>query len=242
MLVKSIDKSQQEAMPVRDDFRSELELIFFRLLDRFGPQGWWPAETEFEVVIGAILTQNTAWSNVERAIDALKKAQVLSIDGIYQCDEENLAELIKPSGFFRQKARRIKHFVHYIMEEWGGSLDAFLNQPVDLLRSQLLELNGIGPETADSIILYAAKKPSFVVDRYTHRIMFRHGYVPERYHYESLRQFFMGALPHDVYMFQEYHALFVRLGKEYCGSNPTCEGCPLEKWAYRTIIQKGASL
>lgn len=202
--------------------------IFDRLFARFGPQHWWPAETKFEVIVGAILTQNTAWSNVERAISALKAEGRLSLEKIHECEEETLAELIKPSGFFRQKARRIKTFVQYIMTEWGGSLDAFLAQPVDDLRLALLQINGIGPETADSIILYAANQPSFVVDRYTHRVLFRHGLAPATYDYESLREFFMKSLPPDVGLFQEYHALFVRLGKEYCGKKAQCSDCPLE--------------
>lgn len=205
-----------------------LDDIFTRLFAHFGPQHWWPAETRFEVIVGAILTQNTAWSNVERAISALKSANRLSLQQIHECDEEALADLIKPSGFFRQKARRLKTFAQYVMTKWSGSLDNFLAQPMDHLRAALLGINGIGPETADSIILYAADKPSFVVDRYTHRVLFRHGLASETYDYEGLRECFMKELPPDVALFKEYHALFVRLGKEYCGKNPRCEGCPLK--------------
>jgi len=222
-----VNKTSQEDLLPCDNIQAILEAIFARLFEHFGPQHWWPAETAFEVVVGAILTQNTSWTNVERAIKALKRADMLSIDGIYHCNEDKLSELIKPSGFFRRKAKRLKHFVDYIVNQWNGSLEAFLSQPMEALRSQLLELNGIGPETADSIILYAAGQPSFVVDRYTHRVMFRHGYVPEQYCYEELKQLFMNNLPHDIGLFQEYHALFVRLGKEYCTSKPRCQGCPL---------------
>lgn len=207
---------------------SILKEIFYRLLGHFGPQKWWPANTSFEVIVGAILTQNTSWNNVERAIELLKDADLLSIDGIYKIDEKTLERLIKPSGFFRQKTRRLKDFVNHIVTEWNGSLENFLAQPMESLRSQLLRIKGIGPETADSIILYAAHQPSFVVDRYTHRILLRHGWVSTRYHYENLRNLFMLRLPHDIYLFQEYHALFVQLGKQYCGKTPKCSGCPLE--------------
>ena len=233
MTMKSVHEPAQGNLLLCDRIQADLEAIFQRLFEHFGPQHWWPAETEFEVVVGAILTQNTAWSNVERAIDALKKANLLSMDGIYHCNEDKLAELIKPSGFFRQKAKRLKHFVDYVVNQWNGSIETFLSQPMAVLRDQLLKLNGVGPETADSIILYAAKQPSFVVDRYTHRMMFRHGYAPEHYHYEELRRLFMDNLPQDVWLFQEYHALFVRLGKEYCTSKPRCQGCPLNKTGIR---------
>ncbi|MCX7822922.1 MAG: endonuclease III domain-containing protein [Syntrophobacterales bacterium] len=206
-----------------------LEDIFRRLFDHFGPQKWWPAESQFEVIVGAILTQNTSWKKVERAIYLLKQEDRLSMEEIHKIDEESLGILIKSCGFFRQKAKRLKDFVNHIFIEWGGSLEDFLNQPMEILRSNLLRIKGIGQETADSIILYAAHKPSFVVDRYTHRIMFRHGYTSQRYRYETLRSLFMSELPKDVYLFQEYHALFVRLGKEYCGKIPRCHGCPLQE-------------
>lgn len=216
--------SQNSSTPWR---ALELREIFYKLLNHFGPQKWWPAETKFEVIIGAILTQNTAWNNVERAIDSLKKANKLSLEAIYNIDKETLELIIKPVGFFRKKAKHIKDFVDYIIKEWHGSIDDFLDQPIEDLRSNLLKIKGIGYETADTIILYAAYKPSFVVDRYTHRVMFRHGYASEKYHYERLREFFMKGVPHDVYIFQEYHALFVQLGKQYCGKVPKCENCPL---------------
>jgi endonuclease III related protein len=202
--------------------------VFNKLLQAFGPQYWWPAETPFEVIIGAILTQNTAWKNVEKAITALRENGLLALDPLLRIPEAKLAPLIRASGYYNQKARKLKHFCEYLGNHWGGDLDGFLEQDMASLRDQLLRLRGIGPETADSIVLYAADKPSFVVDTYTHRIFSRHGWVPEELSYDELQTFFMDGLPSDVGLFKEYHALLVRAGHLYCHRRSACTGCPLE--------------
>lgn len=204
--------------------------LYDLLFDHFGPQNWWPADTPFEMIVGAILTQCTSWANVEKAIDRLKSAGKLSLRALYEAGEEEIAELIKPSGYFRQKAIRLKNFANYIMKEWHGDLEAFLGQELQSLRKALLGIHGIGPETADSIILYGANKPVFVVDRYTHRCLSRHGWFTDPFNYIKLQNFFMEALEADVAFYQEYHALFVRLGKHYCRSEPRCLECPVGRF------------
>jgi endonuclease-3 related protein len=159
-----------------------------------GAQHWWPAETRFEVIIGAYLTQNTAWTNVELALTNLRRARRLSIDGIREVSLRGLERLIRPSGYFRQKARRLKTFVGFLDDKYQGSLDQLFSQPTDKLREELLNLNGVGPETADSILLYAGNHPVFVVDAYTRRILERHGILPEKTDYETLRELFQSAL------------------------------------------------
>jgi len=202
--------------------------IFDTLFQAFGPQHWWPAETPFEVIVGAILTQNTAWKNVEKAITAMRERGLLDSGSLLQVPDAELASLIRASGYYNQKARKLKHFCEYLFTNWDGDLHGFLEQDMDDLRSQLLELRGIGPETADSIVLYAAAKPSFVVDTYTYRIFSHHGWVPEELSYQELRAFFMDSLEPDVGLFKEYHALLVRCGHLYCRRRPYCSGCPLE--------------
>lgn len=208
--------------------RALLMAIFDTLLQAFGPQHWWPAETPFEVIIGAILAQNTAWTNVEKAITAMRDQGLLELAPLLQIPDAELAALIRASGYYNQKARRLKHFCEYVESHWGGDLHGFLGQNLDDLRSQLLGLRGIGPETADSIVLYAAEKPSFVVDTYTYRIFSHHGWVPEELSYQELRAFFMDSLAPDVGLFKEYHALLVRCGHLYCRRRPWCTGCPLD--------------
>lgn len=207
---------------------SRLQEIYDTLYTAFGPQHWWPGETPFEVLIGAVLTQNTAWTNVERAIANLKAADALSLDGLAALDTVILAELIRPSGYYNQKAARLQGLIRYITDN-HGDLDAFFDQDTESLREELLSLKGIGPETADSIALYAAGKPTFVVDAYTHRIFSRHNLIAEEAGYHEIREMFMDGLPEDVPLYNEYHALIVRLGKEYCKkSKPRCEQCPLQ--------------
>jgi endonuclease III related protein len=168
---------------------------YYRALYRvWGPQHWWPAETQFEVIVGAYLTQNTAWTNVELALGNLRKARVLSVEGIRKVSQPRLERLIRPSGYFRQKAARLKTFVRFLDKNYGGSLDRLFSQPTDQLRESLLNLNGVGPETADSILLYAGNHPVFVVDAYTRRIIDRHGILPEKTDYEEIRQLFQRAL------------------------------------------------
>jgi endonuclease III related protein len=202
--------------------------VLEQMLQAFGPQHWWPAETPFEVIIGAILTQNTAWKNVEKAIAALRERDLLALAPLLQLPQAELAGLIRASGYYNQKAQRLKHFCEHVGNHWAGNLDGFLQQDMASLREQLLRMRGIGPETADSIVLYAAEQPSFVVDTYTYRIFSRHGWVPEETGYEELRSFFMDNLPADVNLFKEYHALLVRTGHYYCRRRPVCGGCPLE--------------
>ncbi|SFM86514.1 endonuclease III domain-containing protein [Thermodesulforhabdus norvegica] len=211
--------------------RKDILLTLYELLFKhFGPQNWWPAETPFEMIVGAILTQCTSWSNVEKAIDRLKSAGKLSLEALLETDYEEIEELIKPSGYFRQKAVKLKNFVNYIAVEWDGDLEAFLDQELETLRKALLNINGIGPETADSIILYAANKPIFVVDRYTYRCVYRHGWFDGPFHYGRLQSFFMETLEASVSLYQEYHALFVQLGKYYCRTKPRCLECPVGKF------------
>ncbi|MGA2401786.1 MAG: endonuclease III domain-containing protein [Syntrophobacteraceae bacterium] len=204
-----------------------LQAIYDRLLAVFGPQRWWPAETPFEVILGAILTQNTAWKNVATAIGNLRRYDLLRFDSVCGLSTHELATLIRSSGFYNEKAKKIKSFCNHILTKWGGDFEEFLTQETEALRTDLLGIRGIGPETADSIVLYAAFKPSFVVDTYTYRIFYRHGWVDESISYEELREYFMGALDSDVPLFQEFHALLVRTGHLYCRKKPLCESCAL---------------
>ena len=207
-----------------------LQGVFERLLSTLGPQYWWPADSPFEVIVGAILTQNTAWKNVKQAIGKLREHNLLTAEAISSVALPDLATLIRSSGYYNQKARKLMVFCEHIRNHWQDNLDAFLCQDMEKLRAELLGLHGIGPETADSIILYAAQQPSFVVDAYTYRIFHRHGWVPEAISYEELRSFFMDAVGPDVAFFQEYHALLVRTGHLYCKRKQACEACPLNQW------------
>jgi len=201
--------------------------VYDALLARFGPQNWWPGDTPLEISIGAILTQNTNWSNVEKAIARLKQAGMLSIKRLREVDERTLAELIRPSGYYNQKARRLKGFVEWMWTEFGGDVDAMLATAESGLRDKLLSLKGIGPETADSILLYAAEVPKFVVDAYTYRIFSRHGAIADDATYEEIAEFFEDNLPCEVALYNEYHALIVALGKNICKKKPKCDECPL---------------
>ncbi len=205
--------------------------IFRRLSRHYGPQFWWPAESPTEVVIGAILTQNTAWTNVERAIARLRDAGRLSFDRLHDLSEGELAELIRPAGTYRIKARRLKAFIDALYRDYGGSLALMLSGPLEQARARLLALHGIGPETADAILLYAGGRPSFVVDAYTQRMLRRHHLIDavrsQSSAYESTRRLFHESLPPDAAMFNEYHALLVQLGKRHCRATARCEGCPL---------------
>ena len=202
--------------------------IYHRLLAAYGPQGWWPGESAFEVCIGAILTQNTAWRNVEKALACLKDAGVFSLWDLDRIPEAELAEVIRSSGAYRTKARKLKAFVAHLSVNYGGDLGAFLALPMDDLRDELLGVYGIGEETADDIVLYAARKASFVVDAYTGRIIHCLGLLPERDTYAARRALFMERLPSDVGLFNEYHALLVHLGSEVClKREPRCLKCPL---------------
>jgi len=201
--------------------------IYQKMFDVMGPQRWWPGETPFEIVIGAILTQNTNWSNVEKAIKNLKSAGKLSPEGIHELSITELAQLIRPSGFFNVKARRVKTFINWLFSKYEGNLSRMFAQDLHILRSELLSVKGIGPETADSILLYAGNLPTFVVDAYTHRIFSRHGFIPEESTYEEMKSFFEENLPKDVKLYNEYHALLVNIGKIFCRPKKVCEQCPL---------------
>ena len=202
--------------------------IYQKMFEALGPRQWWPGETPFEVVIGAILTQNTNWSNVEKAIKNLKTAGKLSPEGIYALSVTELAKLIRPSGFFNVKAKRVKAFINWLFSRYEGNLSKMLDQDLQTLRGELLSVKGIGPETADSILLYAGNKPTFVVDAYTHRIFSRHELIPEESTYDDMKSFFEENLPKDVQLFNEYHALLVNIGKMFCKPKKVCEPCPLK--------------
>lgn len=203
--------------------------VYRALFKTYGPQHWWPGDTPFEVMIGAVLTQNTAWGNVEKAIANLKRRGLVTPARLYGVPPARLAFLIRPSGYFNIKAKRLKALLSFIMNDYHGSLKKiFAEEPAEL-RKKLLAVNGIGPETADSILLYAAEMPFFVVDAYTKRIFGRHGLISDDAGYHEVQGLFMGALPADLTLYNEYHALIVRLGKERCRkARPRCAGCPLE--------------
>jgi endonuclease-3 related protein len=205
---------------------SNLLDIYQRLFDHHGNRHWWPADTPFEVVIGAILTQNTNWNNVEKAMTNLRQADALSIDAVLNLEREKLEQLIRPSGFFRQKAERLQLFCHYLQEHHQGNLDHLLDQELNLVRNELLRLKGIGPETADSILLYAGQRPSFVVDAYTHRLFQRLGILAGTEKYAFVRDLFMSNLPEDIQLYNEYHALIVIHCKDFCRKKPLCHNCP----------------
>lgn len=205
--------------------------IYQAMLAELGPSYWWPGESMFEVVVGAVLTQNTSWSNVARAIENLKQAGLLSGDKLYALPESELAELIRPAGYFRLKAARLKNVLVFLKNECRFDLARLKEEDTGSLRGRLLTVKGVGPETADSILLYALEKPSFVVDAYTRRMVARHGYLPEDVDYEELREWFMDVLPQDVKLYNEYHALVVRTAKTWCKKKkPLCETCPLQRF------------
>lgn len=206
---------------------SILKDIHDKLFDHFGPQDWWPGETPFEVCVGAILTQNTAWTNVEKAIANLKAKNRLTFDAMLGVSEKDLAECIRPAGYFNIKAKRLKNFLTGIKEK-VGCFEALFDLPQDRLRQELLSLSGVGPETADSMVLYAFQKPTFVVDTYTKRILVRHGLIDEEADYHGIKDYFETHLESDTKLYNEYHALIVRTGKEYCKkTGPRCDLCPL---------------
>jgi endonuclease III related protein len=193
-----------------------------------GPMHWWPAQTPFEVIVGAILTQSTAWGNVERAIANLRAARLLTPSAMLRVQTSRLAALVRPSGYFRQKAKKLKAFVRFLQGGYGGSLQRMFRTPTAELREQLLSVHGIGPETADSILLYAGNHPVFVVDTYTHRIFGRHGITDGKGDYEKVRAFFETSIPTQPELFNEFHALIVNTGKNWCRKKaPRCEECPL---------------
>ena len=206
-----------------------MQQVYQRLYQRYGPQGWWPGDGPLDVVIGAILTQAAAWTNVETAMRNLTEAGCWSLEAIHRLPVEDLAIVIRPSGYFNAKARKLKAFAGHVVNRYGGDLSALLGQELKPLRLELLSIYGVGPETADDIILYAAGKPSFVVDAYTRRIVKRLGVIVQEVGdgYGAYQALFHDNLPHDALLFNEYHALLDRHAKEACAKTPRCEGCCL---------------
>jgi len=206
--------------------------IYTRLYHFFGPQHWWPGETAEEVIIGAVLTQNTNWQNVETAILNLKKARLLSLERISRTPLDELATLIRPSGYYNIKAKRLKAVSEYFVRRCRGDFTTLATIPLEDLRRELLAVYGVGSETADSILLYALNRPVFVVDAYTTRIGLRHGLFKDTLDYDSIRVLFESSLPDSIPLLNEYHALLVRLGKEFCRPQPRCDSCPLNFQEY----------
>lgn len=204
-----------------------LREVYDRLYARFGPQQWWPGETPFEVLVGAVLTQNTSWKNVEKALANLREDGLLEPRRLYELAREELAELIRPAGYYRVKAKRLGNLLDFVFDRYDGSLEAMFSVDVATLREQLLGVNGIGPETADSILLYAGGLPSFVVDTYTHRVLARHGWIGFDADYHQIQEHFYDNLDADVELYNEYHALLVRVGHHHCRKTPNCDDCPL---------------
>jgi endonuclease-3 related protein len=207
--------------------------MYHLMLNHFGPQHWWPAADALEMMVGAILTQNTSWKNVEKAIKNLKKRSILNIRALHSISVPELAEEIRPAGYFNIKAARLKNLINFIVERYNGDVSMLLTEKTDILREGLLSIRGVGSETADSILLYAVGRPIFVIDSYTHRILNRHGLADDQASYHELQELFMDNLAEDTGLFNEFHALIVGIGKQYCRRKPLCGKCPLEKWGKR---------
>ena len=207
---------------------TKLMEAYERMLAKFGPQHWWPGDSPFEIMVGAVLVQNTAWRNVEHAINNLREAGVMEPHALYKVPPAELAELIRPAGYYQLKTKRLRNLLRFLVEEHDGSLESMFSTSLDSLREQLLAINGIGPETADAILLYAGGLPTFVVDTYSHRILARHGWLDYDASYDDIKDYFESTLPEDAALYNEYHALLVRVGKDYCKRTaPNCEACPL---------------
>lgn len=212
--------------------------IYTCLLAHFGPQHWWPGESRWEIMVGAILTQNTAWRNVERALADLKRANALDPARMRALRMDRLARLIRPAGFYRAKSKRLKALVEFLFREYDGDAARMVGGDLSQQRTRLLALDGIGPETADAILLYAAEQPIFVVDAYTRRILARLGLARANAGYDELQQLFMQHLPHEVALFNEYHALLDTLGKTTClKRQPRCSACPLDRICPKVGVQ-----
>ena len=258
-----ISRSCRSAPP---RLRDKIPQYYTALLARYGPQNWWPARSRFEVIVGAYLTQNTNWSNVEKAMAHLRRARRLSVSAMRGAPLAELETLVRPSGYFRQKARNLKTFIAFLDRQYSGSLTRMFAEPTAKLRAELLELNGVGPETADSILLYAGNHPVFVVDAYTRRVLLRHGIIGKKTAYEEIRTMIEQAISsataeslatpkpvsdprHPVSRmsssarsalaqnYNELHALIVRVGNHYCRSTAKCEGCPLQKFLSPAQLQ-----
>ncbi len=202
--------------------------IYDKLLNRFGKRNWWHADTKFEVIVGAILTQQASWKNVEIAISNLKRKNLIEPKSLYNLPITKLEQLIKPSGFFKVKTKRLRSFLKFFIDKYDGNLENMFEVPLENLRKELLSVHGIGPETCDSILLYAGDKPIFVVDAYTVRLCQRYPLINSK-KYEEIQELFQKNLPKNVNLFNEFHALIVELGKNYCKIKPVCEKCPLNE-------------
>lgn len=202
--------------------------VYLHLLKILGPQHWWPGDTPFEIIVGAVLTQNTNWQNVERAIDNLREADLLEPIALYSVPLEELEELIRPAGYFHVKAIRLRNLLKFIVERYDGVLEKMFGVGLPDLREELLAVSGIGPETADAILLYAGNLPTFVIDAYTHRILARHAWIDFEADYHQIQDYLLSSLPQDAEVYNEFHALFVNLGKHFCKkTGPKCRECPL---------------
>jgi endonuclease III related protein len=261
MLQSIVQVTRSSDLPINrsQTTRSQITSYYTALLARYGPQNWWPAQSRFEVIVGAYLTQNTNWSNVERAMSNLRRARLLNLNAMRKARLAELEALIRPSGYFRQKARKLKTFISFLDQQYSGSLGRMFRQPTEKLRTELLALNGVGPETADSILLYAGNHPVFVVDAYTRRVLERHGIVSAKTSYEEIRSLLEHAISnpeaesltvpspgsdprHSVSRmsraprsalsqhYNELHALIVSVGNHFCRTRPNCEGCPLQRF------------
>jgi endonuclease-3 related protein len=214
----------------------KLTKLYQILRKHYGHRGWWPGAEKYsggsqlEVIIGAILTQNTAWKNVEKALQNLKDYRVLNFKALVELPQEDLAHLIRPSGYFNQKALKIKAFLRFVQDEYRGNIKKMFATPTVELRKQLLSIKGIGPETADCILLYAGEHLSFVIDLYTYRIMTRHGWAEEEIDYHGLQELFASNIPDELDLYQDFHAQLVAVGNQHCRKTPKCAGCPLEAY------------
>jgi endonuclease-3 related protein len=202
--------------------------IYQILYDYYGRQNWWPADSRLEVIIGAILAQNTAWRNVEKAISNLKKRKLINLKKLSQLSHSELGKLIRASGFYNIKAKRLQAIINFLIDKYSGKIDLLKKEQLSVLRNNLLSVNGIGEETADSILLYGLDKPVFVIDAYTKRIFSRHHLIDTKSQYRDVQKFITNNLPKSVKVYQEYHALLVRLAKEYCRTKPICNNCPIK--------------
>jgi endonuclease-3 related protein len=220
--------AEQKADPERFDPLA----LYHHLYKLYGPSRWWPGDTPFEIALGAVLTQNTAWTNVEKAICNLKSAGMLDIRKLHTADSDRIASLIKPSGYYNIKTKRLKNFISLVMECSSGDLDAFFSQDLKQLRSLLLGVNGIGKETADSICCYAANRDVFVVDAYTKRMLLRHNIIDSDWDYDDIQNVFHAGLPKRLDVYKDLHAYIVFIGKDCCKArNPQCDACPLKSWS-----------
>ena len=229
-LFKPFTQAEASAMNDAGMTGKRLMEMYDLLMDHYGPRNWWPAETRLEVMIGAVLTQNTNWKNVEKAIANLKKKGFLSLEKLHNATLSEISGEIRPAGYYNIKAGRLKNLIRFIVDRFQGDLELLLSEGTRELRRGLLSVHGIGPETADSILLYAADRPVFVIDSYTYRILNRHGMAEAQATYEELQELFMDNLPEDTHLFNEFHALIVETGKDFCRKKPLCKRCPLVNW------------